>query len=287
MAAFEDYVKANPGSGDAWARLEAILRDYNLQSLIPFVKEQIISGQSEAVVAQNLTATNEYRTRFSVIEERRKQGLPPISATDVINYERQATQLMRSAGLPQGFWDSPDDFKNLMLKDISVAELQNRITDGYVKASQAPKEVVDQLYRYGGLKGPGDLAAYYLDPAKAEPVLQRQFAMAQASGSAVRTGYGALSETEAERLAALRVSEQQAQAGFSELANSQELFTDIAGESSGAIGRDQQLGAAFGGDTKAQEAIERKRGQRKSSFGGGSFAGGQKGLVGLGSADSA
>jgi hypothetical protein len=267
---------------DAFARLNATLDDYGLGSLGKTVQAWLIEGLSEAEIVQRMRDTKEFKTRFAGIEARRKAGLPAISPGEYVAYERNAAQLMRAAGLPQGFYDSPEDFTNLLTKDVSIAELGDRVTLAANAAFKMPKEDRDALAAWG--LGPGDLTAFWLNPDKAQPLLERKYAAAQLAGSARRTSWGILDESNATRLAGLGVTAPQAEEGFGKLVESRELFTALdRGEDK--IGRKEQLSAAFEGNAKAQRRIEQRARRRAAAFqGGGGFAATQQGLVGLGDA---
>lgn len=271
---------------DAFAIVRGLLDQYGLGSLSDWAWNLILTGASPVQVEVELRQRPEYRARFPGIAEREKAGLPPISAAEYVAYENSAVSLFRSAGLPSGFYDEPSDIGRFIGRNVSLAELSARVQEGLVAAQQAPREVRDELSRLFGV-GEGTLAAFFLDPDKALPAIRRQFAASQIGGASRRAGFGLLAGGEAERLAELGVSEAQAQEGFGQLAGAQELFRPLPGQegAEGIIGREQQLGAAFGGDTAAQEAIRRRGRRRRAEFeGGGSFAAGQRGVIGLGEA---
>jgi hypothetical protein len=272
----------DPGAEDALSYLQSTLDEYGLGSLGNWAWEQIQNGYTPDRVIQNLRQTKEYQVRFAGMEARRAAGLSAISEGEYIAYERDVRAMMRSAGMPESFYDEPSDFANFIGNDVSPAEMQARINDGFLAASQAPAEVREQLQSLYGISGSG-LAAYFLDPDRALPLLQRQFSSAQISGAASRTGYGALGVGEAERLAELGVSAAEAQQGFSALEESSELFNALPGETAAEITRAQQQAAIFEGDADARSLL-RKRGEERVSQGSGaqSFSVGQGGVAGLG-----
>jgi hypothetical protein len=281
---FGSYLANNPDRQDAWTYLQQVLSDYGLSDLTSFVKDQVVQGRSQDEVVQRLREQPTYKKRFAAIEQRKSQGLPAISEADVISFEKTATGLMQAAGLPKGFYDSTDDFTNFLVKDISPSELSSRINDGYLAVMNAPKEVRDQLGNLYGVTD-GDLAAYYLDPDRTQNLLQQRQAAAQASASGVRSGFGALNLSEAERLAALGVSGQQADQGFASLQQQKELFNSLPGQNEDQVTRDQQLAAGFGNDAEQQQRLKRIAEQRTAQFGGSSqFSGNNNGFSGVGTA---
>lgn len=271
----------DPNQENARDYLNSVLEGYGLSGMGDWAWEQIQQGYTNERILQNLRETDTYKQRFVGMEARKAAGLPAISEAEYIEYERGMRQTMHAAGLPPDFYDQPQDFADFIGKDISVAEMQERINNGYLAASQAPAEVRAQLRELYGIDE-GALAAFFLDPDRALPVIQRQYQAASISGAGVRTGYGALSAGEAEGLAALGVSDQEAQQGFASLAESAELFAVLPGEQEGLIDREDQLAAVFGGDAEAGQRIERKAGARRAAGSGAqSFTLGQEGISGL------
>ena len=282
-ANFSDYMRDHAGSGDAWAYLQNLLNDYGLGDLNDFAKQSIIDGLSSNEIIQRLRTTDVYKKRFAVIEQRKQQGLPPISEGEVLQYEKQATAMMRGAGLPKGFYDSPDDFQKLQLNDVSLSELEARINNGYLQASQASAEDRAQWKQLG--LGEGDLAAFFLDPDKATNVIQEQFGAVQRAQEAKRVGYGQLSRADAEMLSRMGVSSDQSVQGFSQLAKGKELMQGLPGENVDQITRDEQLAATFKNDVNQQNRIENRANERKNTFKGtAAFAQNKEGFGGLGTA---
>lgn len=193
-------------------------------------------------------------------------------------------QIARSAGLPQGFM-TDSELTQLMGADVSTTELDQRVTNGYVKALQAPPEVKQALSDYYGLST-GGLAAYYLDPNKALPLLEKQLTSAQIGGASIRTGYGEVGQTTAEGLAAQGVTETGAQTGFGHLATLSPLFNPLPGESGATpITQAEQLGSEFANNAQDQLLIKQASDTRKAVFqGGGRYDESTKGLGGLGNA---
>lgn len=271
---------------NGWDTVSQYLAGYGLDSLASDYKQWITEGLSEAEIYMRIRETQAYKTRFAANEQRRAAGLPELAESEIVKYEQEARQMFRAAGLPPGFYDQTEDFTRFLTNDISLAELQSRVNDGFLAVESAPPEVKSELSRLYGVNA-GALAAYMLDPEKALPAIQRQVAAGRTSAAAVSTGYGGLTQSQAEDLARNGVSDQAARSGFAELASQKELFSNQGSESDATITPDEQLASQFKGNAFAQERINRKRGQRKSGFGTqAQFAGTNKGSSGLGSAES-
>ena len=279
----------NDAQKDGFAYLQSVLADYGLEELSGWAWDQIVAGNSPTMVMQELRKQPAYQRRFRVIFERQKLGLAPMSPSEVIAYEKSAHQMLRAAGLPPGFYDSREDFEAFMIGDVSLAELSDRVEQARVWAYQTDavtRAEMDRLYAgSSSMLSPEYATAYFLDPQKALPLIMRQVVAARTSGSAVRSGFGNLSRSEAEWLADLGIDPNQATSGFGELVSGRELFSSLPGEAGDTIGRQDQLDAAFGGDRIAQERIDRQARARRAVFGGGGgYAQSQEGFAGLGSA---
>lgn len=224
-----------------------------------------------------------FKARFPAYDELAKRG-HAMSPAAMLSYEATARQIFHDAGLPLSFYDQPDDIAKFLVNDVSSAELQSRVQRAQTAVAGAPDTVRTELQRLYGID-PGHLTAYFLDPTKAQPLLERQFNAAQLGGAAQRSGFGALSVAQAEALAAQGVTDQAAVSGFGDLAASQGLFeVQTTGET--AIDRQTQINAQFSNDAAARERIRRRQEARAAQFSGSSgFGIGQRGVSGLGSSD--
>lgn len=263
--------------------VKSFLDQYGLGNLANWawgVYAQSGGGQTgmDAIIAE-LPDTPSFKARFPAYEKLAKEGRA-MSVNDMLNYEQSAHQIMHSAGIPAGFYDTPDELAQFMLHDVSVAELEARVKDAQSAMISAPQDVRDQLDRLYGVDQ-GHLTAFFLDPTKAEPILAQKYTAAQIASQASRANVAQLDQAQAEQLAKLGVTDAQAQQGFGQLGTQRGLFeAQAAGE--GTIGIDQQLGAVFGGDTAAQLEFQKRAAARKAQFGESSgFGVGQGGVSGL------
>jgi hypothetical protein len=279
----EPEEEPDPDAENALTYLNNVLEGYGLGGLGDWAWQQIQEGYSPDRIIQNLRQRDEYKQRFIGLERRREAGLPAISEAEYIAYETDVRQMMRAAGLPADFYDSPEDFATFIGNDVSPMEMQARINEGYLAASQAPPEVRQQLETLYGV-GQGQLAAFFLDPDRALPLIERQFQASQISAAAQRTTYGSLDAAEAERLASLGITDQEAQQGFGALAERKELFQAMPGiQGEEGIDRAMQQRAIFEGDASALAAIERRAGSRVAQGRGSQgFALGETGVSALG-----
>lgn len=284
-------VPAAPGSPaptqaqqDAFASISAVLTEYDLGSLSNQVWQWIVEGRSEIEVSQLLRQTTEFRTRFKAIEARREAGLPAISPAEVLAYERQAREVMRRNGLPEGFYDSPDDYVAFLVGDVSVRELEERVVNAYSRIQMAPQSVRDKFTEFFGVTGEGGLAAFVLDPDRATPLLMRSVAEAETAGIGRDFGFD-FNQTVASRIAGAGVSADQARAGFAQLGQIKPLFEETVSEAEDIGALDAGVESVFGLGEGADQ-VERRRQQRAAyNRGGGGAAITRTGSSGLGSAN--
>jgi hypothetical protein len=128
----------------------------------------------------------------------------------------------------------------------------------------------------------GQLAAFFLDPDVAEPMLMQQVATAQIGAAAARSGFETVVErTAAERMRQAGVTGDQAGEAFGFLAASRELLTPLeAGETALDV-TDTALGLA-GQSPEALQRLGTQRRRRQARFeGGGQLATTATGVTGL------
>lgn len=185
---------------DAYLMLVQMLREWGLESLAPDVLKMLQDGRTQEQISILLQDTDAYKHRFIGNEARRKAGLSVLSPKEYLQTEAAYRQIMESAGLPSGFYDSPSDFADWIGADVSPSEIKSRV-DLAVDAAQRLDDGTRQAFRdFYGL-GPNDLAAYFLDRERALPQLQQIARGAQIGGAGYSQGL-AMTRQRAEQLAA-------------------------------------------------------------------------------------
>jgi len=260
-----------------------LLADYGLESLTDFVNnlitnEDIISGD---VILGRIRQTDQYKKRFAGNIARRNAGFNALSEAQYVALENQYRQIMRASGLPTGFYDAPDDFNALIGGDVSAAELSSRINDGYLAVQQSNPQVINEMRRLYGVDD-SMLAAWFLDPTKATPMLLRQARSAQIASEATLQAQQQISAVTAEELAVAGITQEQARSGFQTIGQVQELFVPLPGTTEEAIGQEEQIAGIFGTSGAAQQRIRQRSRQRQAAFeAGGQFAGQGTTVTGL------
>lgn len=260
---------------DARTTINAVLSSYGLGELAEYtyneiiVKETVNINNPDAIVFA-LREQPAYQKRFAGNAARARKGLPELDPASYIGLENQFRETLRANGLPANFYDSTEDFTRLIEGDVSPAELNERVQQGYRAVVDADPQVKRQMQELYGV-GDAELAAYFLDPERAAPLLTRQARAAQIAARGVEQGGIQLSGALAEDLARRGVTEAEAQRGFAEISALGELRQAFAGET--ALTQEQLVGQQFGTDIQAQQELERRRRLRIGEFaGGGQFA---------------
>jgi hypothetical protein len=258
------------------------LTEYGLGDLLDVALQEIRAsgGQiNEDRLVANLRQTEQYKQRFRGMGLRRQQGYAAIDEGQYLQLEQNYRDVMRRAGLPIGFYDSPDDFANYIGNNVSPAEISERVFNGYVAVRQADPSVRAELDRLYGVTD-GELAAFFLDPQRAEPLIQQQVTTARVGAAAARQGFD-VNRTALERMTALGVDEQGGRQIFDTLGASRELLTGMDPSEQSLSVEETAVGLA-GGSPEAARRLRQRQQRRVAEFqGGGQFAsqGGQN--VGL------
>lgn len=135
-----------------------------------------------------------YNSRFAANSERAKAGLPELSPATYIEMEQGYRSVMMSAGFPSGLFDQASDFTSLIARDVSVREVQQRVTSAldYINFS-GNANVRQQLRDLYGLTD-AQMAAYVLDPTRTMDFLDREMSnnlrRASVGGAAQTVGLG-------------------------------------------------------------------------------------------------
>jgi hypothetical protein len=260
---------------DARVTMANVLNTYGLGELSDYVYNEIIVKETvnlnnpDAIIFA-IREQPAYQKRFAGNAARLKKGLAELDPASYIGLENQYRETLRSNGLPANFYDQSEDFQALIEGDVSNAELNERVQQGYRAVADADPAVKEQMRNLYGI-GESELAAYFLDPQRTAPLLTRQAQAANIAARGLEQGGIQLTGAFAEDLARRGITEQRAQAGFAEVGALGELRQTFAGET--ALSGEQLAGAAFGIDVAAQQELERKRRLRTGEFaGGGSFA---------------
>jgi hypothetical protein len=172
---------------DAIANLSKTFELYGLGTLAASITNFIYQGYSTDTVALLLQDTPEYKQRFAANDARRKAGLPVLSPAEYLATEESYRQIMQSAGLPKGFYDSPTDFQKFLEGDVAPTELKARVDAAAKAVDNSDPYYTQSLREMYGLSS-GDMIAHLLDPAVAAPLVEKQSKAAEYGAAALRQG---------------------------------------------------------------------------------------------------
>lgn len=259
-------------------QMTAILKRYGLESLADWASNALIEGKSQDQILLEMYDQQAFKTRFAGMFAREAKGLNPISIDEYLSYENVAQSLGSTWGLNL----SKQEVDDLIANDVSAQELESRFTIAATAVYEDAPETRSELTRLFGI-GTENLMRYWMDPKRELGNLQQQYKMGQLAGAALRTGFGQITLSQAERLQQAGLTEDQAMQGFGQLETMSGLFDRIdANEEDFTI--DEQLGLLTGNADAAKKAEERAR-KRKAEFeGAGGFAAGSEGFA-TGTAD--
>lgn len=269
---------------DAKALMTDYLHQYGLDSLGDWAWSEIQSGKTLTQVTLDLRNQPAYKARFPAMDARRAAGLPPITEAQYIQSEGQFRDIMRSNGMPPGFWDNPSDYTGLIANDISPVELQHRVQDGWAKVTNAPPAVRQIFGQWFGPEGDTALAAYFVDPTKAEALLTKAADEARTGGYATLFGMN-VTQSRAEQIYNFGKTSDQAIQAMNQLNPLTPLFSETVSENKDYTKENEGLNATLGMDATSQNELQRRARTRfANTAGGGGALTQQTGVLGAGAA---
>lgn len=235
-----------------------------IDELIPqIVQWQTIYTPAE-IVRNMLPTTDVYKQRFSANDARIKAGLTPLPPDQYIATEEAYMQVMRAAGLPTGFYDSQDDFTKFLANDVSVTELQSRVSAAQKAIDNSDPYYTQALQEMYGMST-GDMIAHLLDPERAAPLLEKQARAVEYGAAAARQGLG-IDTSAFEQYAAGVGTGVGAEAGMAAVAEMAPGLTGLAGISGEEYGQQTAQEEVFGGLASAKRARQRLIQQEQDRF---------------------
>jgi len=247
--------------------LKNVLSSYGLEALYEYAwslyANQTIDISDTESFMYALREQEAYKKRFAANERRKALGFNELKPATYIALEKSYKDTLAANGLPQGFYDSPDDFEKLIGGDVSVAELNNRLKDAYAVVRDASPEVKNKMAEMYGITD-GDLLAYVIDPDRARPLMapdyKRQAQAALIAESAQRLSALNLNKDVAEQFVRQGVTQAEAETAFTTVGQMGELRRGGFGEQQ--ITDLQFAQAALGTDAEAKRLVEERKKRR-------------------------
>lgn len=261
---------------NASAVMKALLSEYNLSTLYDRVLGYIRDGYDPDAIMVLLRTTPEYKQRFPAMDALAAKGRA-ISEAEYIDYERTASGLERRYGLPDGMLMG--SVTDLLSSEVSASELNDRVILASAAAIEAPPDIRNTFMDYYGIDQ-GGMTAYFLDPDKATPLLEKQYATSVIGTEASRQGVG-IDVYGAENLQSLGITQDQAREGFGRVSR----MGSLSQGRGDVVSQQQLISGTFEQSEEALKSIERAQKARTGRFQqGGSYTSTQQGVGGLGSA---
>jgi len=213
---------ATSNSNSAFDLLLAEFQRYGLGALVEPLKNLITNDTSEGELTLLLRQTPAYQQRFAANKDRIAKGLTALKESDYLAMEDQYQNIMRNYGLPASYYAKGDlgrqeGFEKLLANDVSATELEDRVMTAQSRVINANPEIKQALRQFYPDITDGDILAYTLDPTKALTDIKRKVTAAEIGGAALGAGLKT-SQLAAEGLAGYGVTKQQAQQGYSAIA---------------------------------------------------------------------
>ena len=247
--------------------LRQALASYGLESLYEFAyslyaKQEIDIDESNSFIFA-LREQEAYKKRFAGNERRKSLGFKELLPATYIALEKQYKETLAANGLPQGFYDSSEDFERLIGGDVSVTELNNRLKDAYSVVRDASPSVKAKMAELYGITD-GDLLAYVIDPERARdlmsPDYKRQAQAALIAENAQRLSKINLGAADAEQFVRQGITTTEAETAFANIGQMGELRRGGVGEQQ--ITDLQFAQAALGTDAEAKRLVEERKKRR-------------------------
>lgn len=260
--------------------LKGMFSAYGLESLFSQVEAWARMDLTADEIIVNLRKTPEYKNRFPAMDTLMKDGRA-ISEAEYMAYEENARQVEKLYGLPTGMVSGKDAVAKLLIKSVSGKELESRVVMSANSAYNTPPEFRETMKNYYGVDS-GGLTAYFLDPDRAMPMLQKQYVSAQIGTEALMQDIG-VAASMAEGLYTAGIDQSEARQGFQQVGQRTGLMYGKGDK----VGQDDLVMGTFGLDAKATADIGRVASSRVGRFeGGGQFSQSKSGVSGIGSASS-
>lgn len=269
-----------PDARDVWA---GQLKAWGLDT--PEIQDLLTRSVTETMSSEGLKAelfkTNTFNQSFPEYQASIQAGHPMDPGT-ILEYRQNVKSVMFNAGIPSGFYDSNQDYADLIGKGVSAKELSDRVLNGFDKVAHAPQEVKDVFNSYFGAQGEAALATFFLDPSKGSELLTKMATQGEIGGAGKRFGFD-VNVDQAGRLAELGVDARSAQQGFEQAKTLNPLTQETISETQDLTSQDT-INTVFGVGGDSAEQVKRRQQERSAAFQGGGGAAQTQGGLGVGQA---
>jgi hypothetical protein len=268
---------------DAFQILKDVFASYGLDSLASQIESYMREGIGTGEATIRLKQSQPYKDRFKGNELRLAAGRNVINEAEYLDLENSYSQTLKAYGLQDYFGVGVTPTQRLARQqamaevigaDISAVEFKDRVStsvDRVKMADPGTKKAFQDFYGIGEV----DLVKYFLNPTQTLVTLKEKATAAEIGGAAIGQNLSATMAS-AEELARFGINREQAQAGYSTIA--QELPTaaklgQIYNEEGITYGQTEAEQATFKGLASAKRKKERLVEKETASFQGSSGVG--------------
>jgi len=253
----------------AFDYMKGLLDQYGLGSLAGVLQGIVVGGDTDpAQITLKLQDTHEGKTRFAANEMLKQKNLPVLSIAEYLSAEQSYAQALKQYGLPAGFYDDHSDFAQWIGNSVSPNEVMQRAqTYADIAKRTTDPAVKDQLQSMGF--SDGDILAYVMDPARAQPLVQQKYQTALLGAAARRAGTVA-DNGYLTHLADMGVTEQQAAQGYGLISENMRSLSTLAQVYGVDYNQHDFETEVFDQNGQATQKRKRLASQERAAFGGSS-----------------
>ena len=237
-----------------------------------FISNSIMNDVSEAQTLIELYDQPAYKLRFPGMAKLRTKNRT-ISEAQYIGLENQIVETLRFFDLPSGFYDDRATMGKMIENEVSPKEVQDRAQMAQDLARAADPNVRNALMDFYKV-GEGAITAYFLNPDKALPLLQKAAKAASIAGLGKTYGFADFGMAEAEQLgvqeAYAKLSESDMTKAFGQASTLAQTQTRLAYLDKEAYSDREALDAILEGDQRAIMASTKRAKREQARFGGSS-----------------
>lgn len=262
---------------------KALLDQYGVGSLWNDYNDLIVNkGYDNQTAMLALQSSKSWMDRFSANKTRLAQGLAVLDPATYLATEEKYKDVMISAGIDKSVYNDVTKLGDLISKDVSPYEVQQRIDAARFELDNKDPFILQQLKDRFGLTE-GDIVLHMLDPQIASSVIAQKVQSAKINAEAARQSL-TVTQAQADALAAQGISQAGAAAGFGTMAQMQQFGQALPGtDVSGFLTNQQMIDANFQSTAESQTALKKVQGTRTAEFqAGGAVAATAAGVVGAG-----
>lgn len=225
---------------------------------------------NEDVITMAIRDTNTWKDRFgTIMETRRKNGLPAISEQEVLSTESAYRQVLDYYKLPKGFYDSYKDFQSWIAKDVSPDEIRERagLVDQHL--NNTDPTFIKAFKKFYGISK-GDLAAYMLDRSRGVELLRQREQAAVIGGEGLGQGLDSVNRKFSEKLVDKDIGRQEARQAFNRVAMEEKDMKVLAARDGETLTEKGMIRAELGLAPGVQKKMDKLKSRERARFGGSS-----------------